>query len=101
MIIEIDGFCEKGLWREDNQDCVFAAQGEDGAIAVVADGMGGHTDGGKASAIVCRCIQDWWEELPDFQMENEMEDPTYGLEGALRQANQEIRSMAGRSESVV
>lgn len=95
MIIEIDGFCEKGLQREDNQDCVFAAFREEGAVAVVADGMGGHADGGKASAIVCRCVREWWDDLADFRLKNEAEALACELEMVLGQANQEIRLMAG------
>lgn len=95
MIVEIDGFCEKGLQREDNQDCVFAAFREEGAVAVVADGMGGHADGGKASAIVCRCVREWWDDRADFRLKNEAEALACELEMVLGQANQEIRLMAG------
>ncbi len=97
MIIEIDGFCEKGLYREDNQDCIYAARREDGAIAVVADGMGGHAEGGKASALVCSCIQEWWEALSDNSMSKDFEELVYDLESVIKRANQDIQKLAGNA----
>lgn len=64
MRMEIEGFCEKGALREENQDSIFAAKQDDAAIVVVADGMGGHQDGKRASSVICAQIQDWWENLP-------------------------------------
>ena len=97
MLIEIEGFCEKGLQREENQDCIYAARREDGVIAVIADGMGGHTKGSIASSLVCDKIRIWWENLPDFWLRKASEDPACGLEMAVVQANEEIRSIAGES----
>ena len=97
MRIEIEGFCEKGLQRKENQDCIYAARREDGVIAVIADGMGGHTMGGAASALVCNKIQVWWENLPAFWLQETAEDPAAKLETTIMQANTEIRAMAGEN----
>ena len=43
--------CETGLVRKDNQDSVLCLEGM--SIFAVADGMGGGSEGGLASQIVC------------------------------------------------
>ncbi|MGE4564011.1 MAG: PP2C family serine/threonine-protein phosphatase [Victivallaceae bacterium] len=51
----MSGESNRGLVRERNEDSFFYALDEDGnaAIAVVADGIGGHRDGDIASFVCC------------------------------------------------
>ncbi len=50
---------EIGLGRKENQDAVFGANDGSVGIFLVADGMGGHVDGARASATVKNNIKTW------------------------------------------
>lgn len=55
---------EKGEFREENQDalvlhCALTGKGRV-LLAAVCDGMGGHSCGAKASALVTRQLQEWF-----------------------------------------
>lgn len=52
--IECRSVCDRGLVRNDNQDCLFADPAR--GLFCVADGMGGAEAGAMASAIVCEEI---------------------------------------------
>lgn len=60
MIIKHALFTEKGI-REINQDAVFAAVEGNHGVFVVADGMGGHSEGEYASAEIALAIKEWWD----------------------------------------
>ena len=46
---------DKGIRRQENQDCCYAFEPEPGAVfAIVCDGMGGHGHGEVASSTVAR-----------------------------------------------
>ena len=48
--------------REENQDRVAIAIGDDAAFLAVVDGMGGHADGARAAEVAIRSmIQEFWE----------------------------------------
>ena len=53
--IESRSRCDRGLARNDNQDCLFEDSSK--ALFCVADGMGGAEGGALASRIVCRCME--------------------------------------------
>lgn len=59
-----DVFWEKGEWREQNQDAVVLLTALTGRgrvlLAAVCDGMGGHSGGEVASALVTRQLQEWF-----------------------------------------
>ena len=83
MRLEAAGKSDIGLKREINQDafCVFYS-GEAGLFAV-ADGMGGHVNGEKASQRVIEELGGWWHSFsPEF----------YGFE---------FRKMLGAIEQVI
>ncbi len=67
--------------REDNQDNVLAEQTKNGFLFVVADGLGGHSGGARASLIATTVL-------------NQLLSDDYGsadtLEHAIQQANTEI-----------
>lgn len=63
MRIEYSSISDKGLYREGNQDAVFAKKNGAMAILAVADGMGGHSHGEKASEIIVSELASCWEAL--------------------------------------
>ena len=70
-MLEFAGFSERGNRSGINQDAIgMFAQGNHG-LFVVADGMGGHTEGERASREILKACQDWWNQYlkvnkPDF-----------------------------------
>lgn len=53
--------CEKGNVKAVNQDSVGAFSLDDKGLFVVADGMGGHYGGGRASSLVLEELAGWWD----------------------------------------
>lgn len=56
-----DGFSETGIRRNLNQDAIGIFTEEDQGLFLVSDGMGGHSEGERASREVQTACQDWWE----------------------------------------
>lgn len=57
--------CEIGLVREINQDAILALSDNslNKHLFVVADGMGGHSDGEYASSSIVESLEKCWEEI--------------------------------------
>ena len=83
--IECRSICDRGLARNDNQDCVFASEGA--SLFCVADGMGGAEGGALASRIVCRCM----EVVPAG---GDFERRILAVDRAILAANAEVRRRA-------
>lgn len=78
---------ETGLRRPDNQDSVYVNAAE--GVFAVADGMGGGSEGGTASRMVCNHLAaSNWEDL-------DLSERLAVATGALRAAHAEIREYAG------
>lgn len=71
--------------RQENQDRAAVMVEDDGAMLLVFDGMGGHSDGAKAAEIGLRTVQEMFAAtpLPVF-------DPLGFLYTALAQAHEEV-----------
>lgn len=83
-----------GKLRKENQDHVFAdvrplEQGGLRALLVVADGLGGHTNGARASQIVVETLQ---EKFASFLSRSDVEDTQpLGLEDAMDNLSERLR----------
>jgi len=75
---------EKGNYRNENEDCVYAPKDGGCGFIAVADGMGGHRAGEVASAMV---IQSLAETLEGLDPENIMPE---SLVNALLKANERV-----------
>lgn len=86
--------------RQHNEDAVFVPSNGEVALAMVADGMGGHNAGDVASAMAVEAVV--------FQVKNGGKDPGELLKQALNAANsaiyaaaQENRAMQGMGTTAV
>ncbi len=82
--------CEIGKVRKINQDAAFSASCNETGLFVVADGMGGHSQGEKASQLIVRNMERWWETFHPQKYGNHFMQMMYGLRQEAERANQEI-----------
>src|SRR5690606_4222714 len=80
--------------REDNQDRVAVAVTENAALAMVIDGMGGHSDGSRAADTALKSL------LGSFQRSSlPLFDPLGFLHLSLSKAHDDVARL-GRSQSI-
>lgn len=63
MKIYYGNLCETGFKRQENQDSILAVCNGEMGLFVVADGMGGHSDGAYASKKIVAQFQAFWNEI--------------------------------------
>lgn len=65
MKLTVSSICDIGKVRTKNQDAILTCQdkGHDFALFLVADGMGGCSDGEKASGTIVSGMRDWLNQL--------------------------------------
>lgn len=96
--MEYSGVCDIGQKRTVNQDAVFmAANGETG-IFCVADGMGGHSHGERASGEIVRELEVWWENFREEDYNGEFSRMMFTLNQVLERANEAIYKMGNAQE---
>ena len=84
--IKCASFSRKGV-REVNQDSVYAGVRDHRGILVVADGMGGHSDGEIASHAVTETLQKWWEAKDGYSV---LQEDVKRCEELLYRVNQSL-----------
>ncbi len=82
--------CEIGKVRETNQDSIFAASAGQAGLFVVADGMGGHSYGEKASQCITKTFEEWWENFEPEGYSGDFTKMFQALRQAAELANKEI-----------
>lgn len=81
---------EVGLQRKENQDAVFGAKYGSTGIFLIADGMGGHIDGAKASATVRKNIKTWWLQYIKSKRQRDFFQNLEEIKVVLEKSNEEI-----------
>lgn len=91
-------FSDAGKARKTNQDAVNDFVCGDCGIFLVADGMGGHSEGERASGTVQKAVTEWWNA---YLKKGCIIDTRYavdGLKAQLESANREIREATEESQ---
>lgn len=86
------GFTDVGANREINQDSILMLSNGELGLFCVADGMGGHLDGGKASRTIVDNLNQWWIDYNLDTFNGDMMKLMLSLEQYLENANKEIIS---------
>lgn len=81
---------DAGKVRMINQDAIFAANNREAGIFLVADGMGGHSHGEKASQLIAGKMEEWWSCFLPENYNNDFMRMIIGLKQAVQQANRQI-----------
>jgi len=81
------GITDQGLKRDINQDNILVCQNQTGGVALVADGMGGHSHGERASAAVVEAVQNWWDDNGECLLQYPFQNLVGSMEETLHNAN--------------
>lgn len=82
--------CEVGSKRDINQDSIAAFSKDDVGLFVVADGMGGHLEGEKASQQITRDMTEWWDGFSREKYGNNFQRMVESIKVSLEKANMTI-----------
>ena len=91
MKLLCDGFSETGLKRTINQDSIGMFPGEGEGLFLVSDGMGGHSEGERASQAIGEACRQWWEARQEREIRPGFQETMGQLKELLGQASRKIR----------
>lgn len=100
----ISGNSVTGAGREHNEDSVGFAQDDFGGIAILADGVGGHSAGEVASRYLCTELQTWFksrQRAPNAQQAaDQLRAAITTIHDALYQQAQHQPALAGMASTL-
>lgn len=88
--IKTGHICETGLVRKENQDAYLAYVSSSIGVFCVADGMGGHTNGKRASTAIVNGIREWIDEFYAGKYESGFLELLDDFEKKLADVNRQI-----------
>lgn len=89
MITAAGGFSEKGK-REVNQDRILNLTDGEKGLFLVSDGMGGHSEGERASQTISTLFEDWWNTYDRHSSDHSFAQDVENLRKILESANSKI-----------
>lgn len=98
MKLEFAGISDTGKKRKTNQDAYCMYQDGDAGLFAVADGMGGHSDGERASRTVIAYLSDWWHSFSPISFGYEFQKMLLSLEQVIESANRDIYMIWNQQE---
>lgn len=98
MRLEFAGKSDNGKKLEINQDTIFACQKEDAGLFVVADGMGGHSNGEKASQEVVEKLANWWKSFSPVLFDYKFRKMLLSIERTIEYANRSVYTELNKNE---
>lgn len=93
MIQKVIALTETGLYRPQNQDAVLAVYTEHVGLFAVADGMGGHYGGERASQTAVESLEIWWNEIRNCALSLSFTEIIADLERKIKEINKDIFQM--------
>lgn len=98
MRLEFAGKSDVGAKRKINQDSFCMFHKEDAGLFAVADGMGGHTNGEKASQTVIAQLSDWWTSFSPVLFDYDFRKMITDIGKVIRRANRMIYTRWNQTE---
>ncbi|MBQ9437054.1 MAG: serine/threonine-protein phosphatase [Lachnospiraceae bacterium] len=98
MSLEYGEYTDRGLVREVNQDAIYSYSGENLSLFLVADGMGGHSRGEKASGAIAECVKEWSNNFYPAKYANGFPEILADFEKKIAEANARHISYIGKGE---
>lgn len=98
MEINSRGISDCGLKRGMNQDAIRVLQKGRSGLFLVADGMGGHQHGERASRYLAQAYQNWWTQVFLPGSNQEFNRLMMSLKEVLYQAHEYIRNTTPAGE---